>query len=137
MGTKDWGNNAQERILTTQHSSLNYFKLFCTIVLSIITASIILTLLGWMFFFSLASAFISVSKPTHSPPAQIIQTQPQRVPIQRTQIQPQIAPRLTPKQEAEIRENVQLCKYWTEQYQQDKNDRFRRLRDSYCSKFGK
>lgn len=140
METKDWGNTAQERRLpeVPAYTPINYTKLFWTIVSAIITAAVILTLSSWLIFYVLASAFFnSLGKSTYQfkpPVSHQVPFKPSPAPV--TQLNPRPPQqRQASKPSEALQHDVALCRYWSQEYQKERTERAKTLRDGYCAKF--
>lgn len=148
MDTKDWGNNSPERqsLRNDQPSSLNYTKLFWTIVGAIITASAIMSVIGFLFMAVAASAFFSafsqpVKQSVTSHSQQQTVTRQVSTPVQQysnfqrqNQELTQEASRASREKAAAQRQNRQTCQFWRDQYQKDKLERSKSYRDSACAR---
>lgn len=135
MDTKEWGNNAPERV-TAQHCQINYTKLFWVIVGAILMAFTIMSLVSLLFARaaiysfekSLSQAFGSskVSQPVYTPPPQPqIQQQSQAV----------IPTQSKPKSQKEDFERAAIltCQFWRDQYEKDGLEASKKNRDRTCA----
>lgn len=142
METKDWGNNAPERVTPAQHyqhAVIDYNKLFWVIVGAILTSVAIMTLVSFLFasaiFYTVLSSFNQTfSLPTvpasvRPPPSQVL---PMPQPIQR---QPALPAPATPKKQKEDFERaaVLTCQFWRDQYEKDGLEASKKNRDRTCA----
>lgn len=140
MNNADWGNNAPERRqqIKTTYVQLDYKKLFWTIVGAIITASVIMSLVGFIFMSLLTGAFIKSLNSSFNGIAEkhTLRFQTPAVAQQYTELKrPPITEKITllSRDDANVRRiNTQTCQFWRDQYKKDNLERSKRYRDNAC-----
>lgn len=138
MDTKEWGNNAPER-LTAQRCQINYTKLFWVIVGAILMAFTIMSLVSLLFARaaiysfekSLSQAFGSpkLSQPVYTPPPQ---PQSQHHLTLRQAVTP-TQPKPKSQKEDFERAAILTCQFWRDQYEKDGLEASKKNRDRTCA----